>query len=193
MLAGGGLFLSFLYFLSFLECRRRLPLPLHCSFLRRRWRLRFFGSETCGGKEDEDAEDEELEEELEEDVEIDDEDLKQSITKMLEDNEQLGAPIIRSRLLAQGKYGRVPHERTIQRWMKASGKNKPRGRRPNFNSGYATEVHHTWQVDGKENVILANGDKVSYLSCADEACGGYLQGHVFPLSPFDAPGQSPSG
>ena len=122
-----------------------------------------------------------------------DEDLKQRISQMLEVNEQLGAPIIRSRLLAEGNYARVPHERTIQRWMKASGKNKPRGRRPNANSGYATEVHHTWQVDGKENVTLANGDKVSYLSCADEACGGYLQGYVFPLSSFDAPGQPPTG
>ena len=107
--------------------------------------------------------------------------IRQAIEQARSSNEDLGAPIIRSRLLAQGKFDKVPHERTIQRWWKAQGTNKVRGTRPKGNNAYTDQIHHTWQVDGKENVKLADDSKVCYLSCTDEASCGFLQGHVFPL------------
>lgn len=108
-----------------------------------------------------------------------------SIDSALSENKDLGAPIIRSRLLAQGALPRVPHERTIQRRWKSQGKNKPRGRRPRGDSSYTKEVHATWQIDGKEQVRLADDSMVCYLSFTDEATCSFLKGHVFPHSPFD--------
>jgi hypothetical protein len=111
--------------------------------------------------------------------------VKEAIDKALSENQELGAPIIRSRLIAGGKFSEVPHERTIQRWWEASGKNKPRGRRPKSDLSYAREPHATWQIDGKENVALANGVEVCYLSFTDESTCSFLRGHVFPLRSSD--------
>lgn len=96
-------------------------------------------------------------------------------------NEDLGAPIIRSRLLASGALSCVPHERTMQRWWQSEGSQKSKGRRPKINPTYAQSPHHTWQVDGKEKVQLGSEEKVCYLSCTDEATCSFLQGYVFPL------------
>lgn len=108
--------------------------------------------------------------------------LREVVDAFLVDNEHLGAPYIRSQLLHQGVFSCVPHERTIQRWWRVAGTNKPHGKRPKVDSGYAKTPHHTWQVDGKEKVGLGSGEKTCYLSCTDEASCGFLQGHVFPLS-----------
>ncbi len=112
-----------------------------------------------------------------------------AIDEALLTNGQLGAPIIRSRLLAEGGFDRIPHERTIQRWWKAEGKSKARGRRPKSDRSYAKQVHATWQIDGKENVTLADGTQVCYLSFTDERTCSFLRGHVFPLCPFDEAGK----
>jgi transposase InsO family protein len=45
---------------------------------------------------------------------------------------------------------------------------------------WTREVHHTWQIDGKEHVCLANGDKVSWLNVADEGSGSLLSNRVNP-------------
>ena len=103
-----------------------------------------------------------------------------AIEGYLNENDQLGAPIIRSRLIHEGKFDKVPHERTIQRWMKKSGKNKPKGRRPQQDHSYSKDVHGTWQVDAKEKVAISDGSKHTYLSFTDEASCSYLKGHVFP-------------
>lgn len=107
--------------------------------------------------------------------------IRDAIDAKLSVNEQLGAPIIRSRLLAENTFEHVPHERTIQRWWKAAGKNKARSRGARSSRQYARHAHHTWQIDGKEQVDLADGSQVSYLSITDEDTCSFLRGHVFPL------------
>ena len=124
--------------------------------------------------------------------------IRDAVSSALASNENLGAPIIRSRLLFEGLHDKVPHERTIQRWLKADGQHVPRGRRPKQHSGYAKAPHDTWQVDAKENVTTADGASHTYLSFADEATGTFLKGHIFPLYPSDeanqpAPSQGGSG
>jgi hypothetical protein len=118
-----------------------------------------------------------------------DEQIKESVRSHLNDNEQLGAPIIRSRLLAEGKFEKVPHERTIQRWWRQAHINKPRGRRPTPSKNYSSEPHDTWQVDGKENIKILDDTEHCYLSFADESTCSFLKGVVFPLYTSDASGE----
>ncbi|MCB0638770.1 MAG: helix-turn-helix domain-containing protein [Lewinella sp.] len=119
-----------------------------------------------------------------------DESIRHVIDAKLKTNDQLGAPIIRSQLLKEGDFAHVPHERTIQRWWKAAGKNKPRGRGATSSQPYARDPHETWQVDGKEDVRLADDSRTSYLSITDEDTCSFLRGHVFPLGLQDEPGES---
>ena len=93
---------------------------------------------------------------------------------------RLGAPYIRSKLLATGHFGSFPHERTIQRWFRDAGVHRPVGRGPKKEQHYSVEVHQTWQVDAKENLVLGNEQPACYLSSSDEASGTFLQGKVFP-------------
>lgn len=115
--------------------------------------------------------------------------IREKVNAALAENAALGAPIIRSRLLVSCEDpSSVPHERTIQRWWKAEGKNKKTGRRPSVTrSRYANEVHDTWQVDAKERVSIEDETEHSYLSFTDEASGAYLRGQVFSLYKSDTP------
>lgn len=114
----------------------------------------------------------------------------EQVRSMIEANPKWGAPYIRSQLLAQGQVERVPHERTIQRWLKAQGLAKGRGRKARVDRSYTQQVHDTWQVDGKENVSLAEAQQTCYLSIADEGSRTFLQGQVFPPAQPDASGAS---
>jgi len=72
---------------------------------------------------------------------------------------KVGAPYIRSKLLASKQHARVPHERTIQRWFREAGINRPVGRGPKKETHYSVIVHETWQADAKENLRLADGSE----------------------------------
>lgn len=91
-----------------------------------------------------------------------------------------GAPYIRSVLLARYPDVPIPHERTIQQWWKNAGQNQERGKGRRKKSTWTQEVHHTWQIDGKEQIALQSGEEVSWLNIADEASGADLQVSVFP-------------
>ena len=120
--------------------------------------------------------------------------IREAIDAHLSENKALGAPIIRSRLLQDGNFDKVPHERTIQRWWIKTGKNKPRGRRPKQKGdGYTNEVHHTWQVDAKDKVRIADKSEHSYLSFTDEASCSYLSGQVFPPEATEQTGKTEGG
>ena len=92
-----------------------------------------------------------------------------------------GAPYIRSLLLEKYPRKAIPHERTIQRWWKDAGISRPRGRRPQVNRSWTSLTHHTWQIDGKEQVSLSTGEQVCWINIADEATGSLLQSSLFPL------------
>ena len=111
--------------------------------------------------------------------------IREEINQVRNLNKELGAPIIRSRLLAQGNFDKVPHERTIQRWWKDVSKSNYRGRRPRVERNYAKEPHDTWQLDAKEQVCIEDSSQHTYLSFTDEATCAFLKGHVFPLHSSD--------
>lgn len=80
---------------------------------------------------------------------------------------------------SQGAH-RIPSSRTIQRrWAKAGNPRTPR-RRPQGSNTWTKEVHHTWQIDGKEQITLADGSQVSWVNIADEASSTALHTEVFP-------------
>lgn len=86
--------------------------------------------------------------------------------------------------LAQ-RYGEVglPSSRQMQRWFRQRGLNEPRQRKGEPKAGKAEAVHDCWQVDAKERLVLAGGQRCSYLSVVDEHSGGSLGAVLFPLSP----------
>lgn len=94
-----------------------------------------------------------------------------------------GAPFVRMKL-AQ-RYGEVglPSSRQMQRWFRQRGLNEPRQRKGEPKAGKAEAVHDCWQVDAKERLVLAGGQRCSYLSVVDEHSGGSLGAVLFPLSP----------
>lgn len=75
---------------------------------------------------------------------------------------------------------RVPSVRTIQRRWQALGNPRKKGRPPQSANTWTKEVHHTWQIDGKELVELADGSRVSWVNIADEASSTALRTEVFP-------------
>lgn len=99
-----------------------------------------------------------------------------------------GAPFIRSILEHNHPGLRIPHERTIQRWWKAKGENREKIVRRYNNKDWTKEVHHTWQIDGKELVQLANKERVSWINVADEASSSVLSTTVFPPGDNDQGG-----
>ena len=75
---------------------------------------------------------------------------------------------------------RMPTARTIQRrWVRVGN---PRSvKRPGQASNtWTKEVHHTWQIDGKEQIPLSDGSQVSWANIADEASSAVLHTEVFP-------------
>lgn len=92
---------------------------------------------------------------------------------------QQGAPYVRSVLLERYPDLGIPHERTIQRWWKACGGNRPKGR-PRSKANWTSEPNHTWQIDGKEYIQLSNGDLLSWMNIADEATSSDLYTRLFP-------------
>ena len=97
----------------------------------------------------------------------------------IKDGDQ-GAPFIRSVLEYQNPDLPIPHERTIQRWWKSQGANRPKVIRERPKADWTKEVHHTWQIDGKEQVSLSSGQQVSWINVADEASSSDLKAIVFP-------------
>ena len=108
-----------------------------------------------------------------------DEEVRELIA-LVRDGEQ-GAPYIRSLLLHQYPDRLLPHERTIQRWWKVMGSNRPKTvRHRSRKQDWAKQAHDTWQIDGKEQISLRDGQQVSWLNIADEASSGVLDTTVFP-------------
>lgn len=91
-----------------------------------------------------------------------------------------GAPFIVSVLMEKYPDKPIPHERTVQRWWKSKGANRPKGRKPRPKQPFSREVHHTWQMDGKEQIPLKSGQQVTWMNIADEASSSDLYAEVFP-------------
>ena len=90
-----------------------------------------------------------------------------------------GAPYVRSRLLSQNIVQPIPHERTIQRWWRDKGIERPKGN-PKRRSNWTDEPGHTYQIDGKGYITLKDSSQVSWIKVADEATGSDLVTTLFP-------------
>lgn len=92
-----------------------------------------------------------------------------------------GAPLIRHLIQEKWKEEKVPSERSIQRWFKQAGINRPR-KKPmgDARKGRGKIPHNVWEMDSREEISLANGQKVVWLVVSDETSGAILNGSVFP-------------
>lgn len=80
----------------------------------------------------------------------------------------------------RSRYGHAtPSIRTLNRWYAAEGLVKPRGQDVRERIGAARAVHNIWQVDAKENLVLADGQPACYLTIVDERSGAWLASLVF--------------
>ncbi|MCY7350877.1 MAG: hypothetical protein LH606_09435 [Cytophagaceae bacterium] len=100
-----------------------------------------------------------------------------------------GAPLIRLKLLARYGPDRTPSVRTLQRWFGQQHLTKPRQQPRQPSIGQAKAVHNIWQVDAKENLMLADGCPACYLTITDEHSGAGLEALVFPPQ-TDLPGSA---
>ena len=106
-----------------------------------------------------------------------------------------GAGYVFSVLQEAREDQRIPSTRSIQRrWAKAGNPRTTKRQRQASNT-WTKEVHHTWQIDGKEQITLANGSQVprppgsvhTHRPCddwatatiGDEAAGGLVRDGSF--------------
>lgn len=112
------------------------------------------------------------------------------LADLTKDGDQ-GAPYVRSLLQHRYPDRCIPHERTIQRWWKAKGANRAKIIRQRRGTDWSKEAHHTWQIDGKEQICLANDQQASWINIADEASSSALHTVVFPPAPDDSDSTAP--
>ena len=92
-----------------------------------------------------------------------------------------GAGIIRVQLSEQYPGQAMPSVRALQQAFRRAGVNRPRPPRPSTPATpRATVPHQIWEVDAKERVRLASGQRVSWLAFTDEASGALLATPLFP-------------
>ena len=91
-----------------------------------------------------------------------------------------GAGRIRIRLEKRYDLSRIPSERTMQRWLRENNLTEPRQVRNEPRIGASRAVHNIWQVDAKEQLVLADGTVSCYLTVTDERSGAWLGAPAFP-------------
>jgi transposase len=85
------------------------------------------------------------------------------------------------RVLLHEDLAACPSERTLQRWFRRAGLlPAPPGRRPASDEYRARRPHEVWQMDAAERMLLASGERVSWLRLVDECSGAVVQTTIFP-------------
>lgn len=101
-----------------------------------------------------------------------------------------GAQLILLELQKTQPASSYPTPRTLQRWFCHEGVNRGtavRQKREKFVKR-GQEPHQVWAVDAKEQIPLADGPRVSWLTVSDEASGAVLHTEVFPPREMDPSG-----
>jgi len=80
-------------------------------------------------------------------------------------------------LAAEGGLASI---RTMQRWYRSAGLYSPKRQGCGPTIGRSTAPHNIWEVDAKENLVLADGSPACYLTIGDEKTGAWLEAIVFP-------------
>lgn len=71
--------------------------------------------------------------------------------------------------------------RSLNRWYRQASLTKPRKMGEHLPIGRARAPHNIWEIDAKEQLILADGSPACYLTMVDEKSGAWLEAPVFPL------------
>jgi hypothetical protein len=104
-----------------------------------------------------------------------------------------GAGLIRTELADTFAPAQLPSDRTLPRWFKRAGVQKPpQDRAPRQFVKRGNAAHEVWALDAKEEVQLADGSYVSWLTVVDEGSGAILATMLFPPQTLDE-GRSDAG
>lgn len=92
-----------------------------------------------------------------------------------------GAGLIWVELAEEFDEEDLPSERTLQRWFKRGGvQSHPPEHAPKPFAMRGKRAHEVWAIDAKEQVELADGRYVSWLTVTDEGSGAILGAFLFP-------------
>ena len=92
-----------------------------------------------------------------------------------------GAGLIRVELSDTFEEETLPSVRTLQRWFRrARVQNPKREETPKPKVKRGKTVHEVWALDAKEQIEMADGSHVSWLTITDEASGAILSATLFP-------------
>lgn len=106
--------------------------------------------------------------------------------EMKADHPSWGAGLIRVELSDGFDEERLPSVRTLQRWFRRAGVQTPKPETaPKATVRRGQNVHEVWALDAKEQIPLADGSRVSWLTITDEASGAILSVTLFPHRPLD--------
>ena len=92
-----------------------------------------------------------------------------------------GAEKIRAELLLLRPHLQLPSIRTMYRWFAWNEQNKVRTKLPKEPRQWAKELHEGWQIDAKEEMLIADGTKQCWLNITDEKSGTVIDPPVFSL------------
>lgn len=106
--------------------------------------------------------------------------LHQAVLALRREHPSWGAGLIRLEVSKQFPDRPLPTVRQIQRWFVAAGLQPPRAKRPPVERQRGGEPHQVWQIDAKEQLLLADGTGTSVLTVTDEASGALLAAVPFP-------------
>ena len=76
----------------------------------------------------------------------------------------------------------LPHDATLRRWFRVAGLTPPPRPPQSPDPPRATVPHQRWQLDATEQVRLADGTRVSWLTASEEATGALLWETTLPFS-----------
>jgi hypothetical protein len=92
-----------------------------------------------------------------------------------------GAGLIWVELAESWPEAELPSVRTLQRWFHRGQVARRRAERvAKASIRRGQEVHEVWALDAKEEIRLADGSYVSWLTISDEASGAVLATALFP-------------
>jgi len=110
-----------------------------------------------------------------------DEAIYQRAIQLKQAHPKWGAGVIWVELLEEFDEADLPSERTLQRWFRRGGVQNPAPERsPRPFAARGKRAHEVWAMDAKEQVELADGSFVSWLTVTDEGSGAILGAFLFP-------------
>lgn len=97
-----------------------------------------------------------------------------------------GAGLIWVELAEAFDESELPSLRTLQRWFRRAGVGVAKAdKRVKVSVQRGVAAHEVWAMDAKEQIQLADGSYVSWLTITDEGSGAILSASLFPPAPLD--------